>query len=101
MSAYSASLRGDGVYAVAGELTFDTVPAAWNQSQEWFAAGTPVSVDLAEVSRADSAGLALLLEWLRVARERGTSVMFQHVPAQIVAIAQLTSLGGVLPLGEA
>ena len=86
----------DGGYTLAGELAFATVPAAWRQSQDWFAGGTALAVDLAAVSHADSAGLALLLEWLRAARRTESRVMFRHVPAQIGAIARLTALEPVL-----
>lgn len=98
MSAFSVNPLGGGAYAVAGELTFDTVPQALQQSRDWFVAGAGVAVDLAGVSRADSAGLAMLLEWRRAARRHGAQVAFRHVPTQILAIARLTSLEPVLKL---
>ncbi|HEY8553493.1 MAG TPA: STAS domain-containing protein, partial [Burkholderiales bacterium] len=59
-----AQARPDGVLAVAGDLTFETVPEIYAESRAWFErANGRVTVDLAEVERADSAGLALLLEW--------------------------------------
>src|SRR3569623_2668251 len=86
----------DGGYTLAGERTFATVPAAWRQSQDWFAGGTARAVDFAAVCHADCAGLALLLEWLRAARRTESRVMFRLVPAQIGAFARLTALEPVL-----
>lgn len=98
MSAFSLERRGDGRYAVAGELSFDTVPAVWQETRDWFAAGGVSAVDLVGVTRADSAGLAMLLEWLREAQRRGGRVSFDHVPEQIRALARLTGLASVLDL---
>ena len=50
------------------------------------------TVDLAAVERADSAGLALLVEWLRAARGRGARLRFDNVPAQLRAIAATSGL---------
>ena len=47
-------------WVVRGALTFDTVPASWQQTAVWLKGNEPLSVDLAEVDAVDSAGLALL-----------------------------------------
>ncbi len=53
---------------VGGELTFQTVPGLYRESAGWFAGEGELVIDLAAVTRADSAGLALLVEWLKRAR---------------------------------
>lgn len=101
MSAFNVERRGEGLYAVSGELTFDTVPAVWQETRDWFTEGGAVVIDLAGVNRADSAGLALLLEWLRGAERRDARVAFEHLPVQIQAMAHLTALESVLEIGAA
>jgi len=101
MNAFHLDRHGDGRYVVSGELTFATVPAVWRETREWFSEGGAIAVDLAGVSRADSAGLALLLEWLRSAKQRGAPVVFEHMPAQIRAIARLSALESVLDMDAA
>lgn len=98
MSAFSLERHGDGRYAVSGELSFDTVPAVWQQTRDWFAAGGVSTVDLVGVTRADSAGLAMLLEWVGEAQRRGGHVTFDNVPEQMHALARLTGLVSVLNL---
>ena len=56
--------------------------------------------DLAGVERADSAGLALLIEWMRRARRAGRPVRFLNLPPQMLEIARAASLDRVLPLGR-
>ncbi len=91
--------RADGVVRVSGDLTFATVTAVWRASRPLLAAGGgPLQFDLAGVGRADSAGLALLVEWLRSARDAGVDLVFQAVPAQLLAIARASGVDHLLPL---
>ncbi len=92
---------GDGHYAVNGELTFATVPQLWRGSATLFTQGGQVEMDLQGVTRADSAGIALLIEWSRGAHQGGGKVSFLNVPAQILAIARVGGLDEVLSLAEA
>lgn len=96
MSVLRVVPRGEDGYAVSGELTFATVPAAWRETQHLFASGQSLHFDLAEVGRADSAGIALLIEWLRLARRNGARVSYEHIPPQILAIARVTGLEALL-----
>ncbi len=96
MSALRVVPYGEDAYVVSGELTFATVPAAWRETQNLFVNGQSLHFDLAKVERADSAGIALLIEWLRLARQRGARISYEHMPAQILAIARVTGLEALL-----
>lgn len=88
-----------GCYLVSGELRFDTVPALLERGRAMFAGGAPaLRLDLNEVSRADSAGLALLIEWFRAARAAGQEIAFVNVPPKMFAMARVSGLDDVLPL---
>jgi phospholipid transport system transporter-binding protein len=58
-----------------------------------------LQVDLSGITRADSAGLAVLLAWVGAVRRRGGTVAFQSVPAGLQAIATLCGVDGMLGLG--
>jgi phospholipid transport system transporter-binding protein len=96
-----ATLRPDGVLAVRGALTFDTVPGLWGQSIEWLATTKgSATVDLSEVRRTDSAGLALLVEWLRRAAGRGQAVKFVNIPEQVRSLIRVNGLSKALNVPE-
>ena len=57
-----------------------------------------ISVDLSEVVHADSSGLALLLEWQRVARRQKFSISFRNLPEQLMQIARVSELQDILPI---
>jgi len=87
----------DGRVVVRGELSFSTVPAL--AAAPWPATtDDPVTVDLAGVRRADSAGLALLLEWARAARRQGRPIRFVHTPEQLRSLARVTGVDAILAL---
>ncbi len=90
-----------GVWRMSGELTFTTVPELVESiSMEPGAAGKRLQIDLGGVSHADSAGLALLVCWLRRARRRGIRILFCGVPEQLLRIARVSGLDTVLPFGK-
>jgi ABC-type transporter Mla MlaB component len=57
-------MDASGVVALSGDLTFESVPGLYEQFIKLDMAEKPVNrIDLSAVQHADSAGLALLLEW--------------------------------------
>lgn len=92
----------DGVLAVSGALTFDTVDTALFERSRALVADPAVRrVDLSGVAAADSAGLALMIEWQAVARARGTPLALGGVPAGLRAIADISDVEGLLGMDEA
>jgi phospholipid transport system transporter-binding protein len=98
MAKYTVEAGDSGHYRVTGELTFDTVPEIWARHDRLGDDGGAVTVDLAGVTRADSAGLVLLVEWLRAAQLQNRPIHFQNIPAPLLAIAKVSSLDTLLPL---
>lgn len=85
--------NNDNVYRIIGELNMATVPQLLNDMAGMFNKGNDTTViDLSEVSRSDSAGLALLLEWLAQAKHHNSSITFQNLPEQMQAIIKVSGL---------
>ena len=87
---------GDGHWLLQGELSFASVPAILKSSAKGFMVSREIEVDLQGVTRADSAGLVLLIEWLRESERVGKVVTFINVPKQLLAIARLCGLDEIL-----
>ena len=77
-----------------GELSFAQVPRQLRQAQELIAGG---SLDLSRVSRADSAGLALLLELTR--RSHG-ALKIRGASEQVRQLARFFGLEQILHFEE-
>jgi len=81
---------------VSGALTFETVPALYQSSSSWFAGAGDLIIDLAQVERTDSAGLALLIEWLRQARATKRTLRFTNIPMPVQTLIRINGLQDVL-----
>ena len=82
---------GPSSWSFEGELTFATVT-------EMLTAGPkvnptkPAVVDLSGLTRGDSAGLSLLVEWLAAARASGGVLRFTGFPENFARLARVTGL---------
>ena len=55
------------------------------------------TVDLSGVAELDSSALALLLAWLRTARQQGRELSFVNLPPGLTTIARLYGVADLLP----
>lgn len=85
-----------GYYRLEGELSFDSAELALKKTAKIFVSPTRMVFDLAEISKADSAGLALLLEWLRQAALGGVELRYVNLPRQLLAMAQVVGVDSIL-----
>lgn len=89
---------GGGRFRVEGRLDFNSVAAALDASQELFADNHALKLDLSGVTAADSAGVALLIEWVGRARRSKCLLSFSQVPEQVMAIARISDVESMLPV---
>ncbi|MCU7918014.1 MAG: STAS domain-containing protein [Candidatus Thiodiazotropha sp. (ex Epidulcina cf. delphinae)] len=83
-------------FHVQGGMTFDSVKGLLQQSADLFSSVQALEIDLTQVDRADSAGLALILEWKAQAVARNANVVFTGMPDSIIAIARLCQVESLL-----
>ena len=83
---------GDNQFAVSGSLNFATVSQLLIQSKSLFANAAAIDIDLSAVQHADSAGLALLLEWLRYGKQVNKVVHFHGLPTQLRTLASISEV---------
>lgn len=86
------------VFIVSGPVTLDSAKDALAKTGGVFDNVTDIEVDLKGVTESDSAGLALLLEWMRAAKNANKPITFKHLPEQMDAIAKASGLDELLPL---
>lgn len=81
-------------FRVEGDLTFDTVSALHRQSATWFGTGAErVVLDFANAGRTDSAGIAMMLEWIETASKHGQRLTLNNLPEQIGQFVEINGLG--------
>ena len=92
------TIASPGHISVSSALTFETASRVCDAGVQCFVSdGSPtIVVDCAAVPNADSAGLAVLIEWRRWAHQHGRHLKFTNLPTQISAIAHLSEVSEVL-----
>ncbi|AFL75107.1 STAS domain-containing protein [Thiocystis violascens] len=96
---------GPGRWCLSGALDFSTVTGLASEAGTLFrdqaALGLAhMEIDLSDLDASNSAGLALLLEWVEMARERGIRLTYRQLPDSLSRIATFSNLQSILPLEE-
>lgn len=82
---------------VDGDLDFDSVVELDSAARTWLQnkQRTSITVDLSAVSFCNSAGVALLLGWMREAKKLGSALVLTGVPADLIAMAEVSGLSAL------
>lgn len=81
---------GQGKFIVDGNLTFATIDKKTVKSLGFIASAEQVTINLAQVLKIDSAGLALIIEWLKYARLNDVQLFLENTPEQLIKLATLS-----------
>jgi phospholipid transport system transporter-binding protein len=98
---FSLAAGGSGRLLAEGPLTFGSVRAARELGLDAMdAAGDDALViDCQGVTASDSAGLAVLLDWLAAARAQGRALRFTHLPQGLAALGRISEVSELLERG--
>ncbi len=96
---FSIQRVADGRLEASGVLGYVTAGRALPAGLALIPRGSTCTIDLSRVTEADSAGLAVLVEWLATAKSRGTVIHYECIPAQILAVARISDLESLLTDG--
>ena len=93
-----------GRISVRGALSFETARRACEAGIKLFKRAKKVpqiEIDCGGITEADSAGLAVLLEWLKWALKNERPMSFANLPASIRAVASISDVEPLLDGGIA
>ena len=90
--AASFEILSEGRARVGGALEFRTVTALLPSGTEAIEQGRASVIDLSGVTASDSAGLALLIEWLSVAKAGGRTLRYENIPSQLRQLSVLSDV---------
>jgi phospholipid transport system transporter-binding protein len=82
--------QGEGRFIVDGDLTFSTIDKQTVKSFAFLSSAKHITVDLCRVACTDSAGLALMIEWIKYTRHHRTQITFKNIPEQLLNLAKLS-----------
>ena len=82
-------------WSISGCLTFETVGRLVAKMPSPVA-GTDIQFDLAGLTRVDSAGIALMIEWMRRARVAQHLVHWCEVPETVLRLIRVMGIGDLM-----
>ena len=99
--AFRLVTTANGHLAAEGPLTFAT--ARWAHAEGLrsltAAAGRELEIDCGGITSSDSAGLAVLLDWLGAAKRAGRSLRYRNLPRGLLALGRISEVEGLLEQG--
>ncbi|MDI1278574.1 MULTISPECIES: STAS domain-containing protein [Methylobacter] len=90
MSQLNIIKESNGHFVIDGDLTFATIDKQTLKSFSFLKAAKEITIDLSRVSNTDSAGLALMIEWIKYSRHNRTQLSFKNIPEQLLNLAKLS-----------
>lgn len=81
---------------IRGDLDKFTIIEMIAQGESYIDSVDEGCFDLANVSKCDSSGIALLLRWCRYAKKQNKVIRFTHVPKHVRALARVCALERII-----
>ena len=87
-----------GRFAVRGVLTFANARRARNEGLSALRASSEsdLEIDCSGITHSDSAGLAVMLDWLAIMKREGRPLCFSQVPSLLLAVARISGVEDML-----
>jgi len=92
MPEFKLTQQTDGSYSAEGDLTFTSLDKKAIKNVACLNPDKTTSIDLGKVNSADSAGLALMIEWIKQSKLCNTKLKLINIPQQLITLATLSGL---------
>jgi phospholipid transport system transporter-binding protein len=82
--------------SLAGDLCFHSVAGLSKNLASLSKDKQKLMVNLNAIAHSDSAGLAIILAWVQLAKQNKFILSFMHMPQQIIKMAEITGVLAVI-----
>lgn len=91
--------QSPSLWSLQGNVNVNTITAIIEPGYKMIKAapaGQPLTLDLSGVNEADSASVALLIDWLRFAKKQNKTLAFSNLPVKMKDIIKVSNLDKIL-----
>lgn len=90
-----------GRFAVRGPMTFANARGARNEGLQALRTSgeRDLEIDCAGITHSDSAGLAVMLDWMATMKREGRPLSFTNLPQGLLAVASISGVEEMLQKG--
>lgn len=100
-ASFEIVVTSPGRFTARGALTFANARRARSEGLHVLhtASARDLEVDCAGIAHSDSAGLAVLLDWLAAMKKEGRPLCFVNLPPGLLAVARISGVDEMLQKG--
>lgn len=100
-ASFEIVVTSPGKFAARGALTFGNARAARSEGLHALrtSSARDLEVDCGGITHSDSAGLAVLLDWMAIMKREGRPLCFAHLPPGLLAVARISGVEEMLQKG--
>ena len=101
LAPFEITVTSPGGFTARGALTFANARRARSEGLHALHASTArdLQVDCGGITHSDSAGLAVLLDWMSVMKREGRPLCFANLPPGLLAVARISGVDEMLQKG--
>lgn len=85
-------IEEQGCLKISGILNFVTILKLWEESLSFFTKEQTLCISLADVTHANSGGLALMIEWIKYANDLNKTIVFKKIPLNLQSIIDIAGI---------
>lgn len=82
---------------ISGDLCFDNVMPVFVKSLAIIEKCTELHFDFAELHTSDSSGLALIIEWIKIANDEDKPILFVNLSSDLQSLIEAAGLEEIIP----
>jgi phospholipid transport system transporter-binding protein len=100
-AAFEIVVTSPGRFAARGALNFANARRARSEGLHALrtSSARDLEVDCSGIAHSDSAGLAVLLDWMAIMKREGRPLCFANLPAGLLAVARISGVEEMLQKG--
>lgn len=89
----------EAIWNLSGRITYETVSSLLSEGAKRIKESpNKIAIDLSQVSTCDSSGVALCLEFLRIANTHNKSLVFSNPPLRMIDMIRVSGVDTILPM---
>ena len=96
MRKHAALTFNNSIFQVTGDLNFNNVMSLHRQSLSYFDSCPELTFDFSGVTSSDSSGLALVIEWIKLAEQHKKPIYIKNISDGLLSIAKASGLDKII-----
>jgi len=96
MKKYADIIFQDNKFAITGDLDFFNVMSVYEKSLAQLHKEKSWHFDFSGLKSCDSSGIALMIEWIKLAKKQSKSIEFSHLSPEILSTAKAAQLDNLI-----